>query len=307
MKEHSARVFVPATVGNVGPGFDVLGLAVEGLGDTISVTLAEGPSAVTEVTGRNAADIPRVPVRNCAVVAALSLLKRVGDSRGVLLKIDRQLPVSGGLGSSAAASVGGAFAAATAGGHSVAPDILLAAALDGEASVAGRHLDNIAPALFGGLCVVVATDPPQVARVPIKGDWWVALVSPAAQLATKKARSVLPSQIEQTILVHQMGATAALVTAFTTGDYELARLSLIDRYAEPHRAPLIERFAEVKRAAVDAGALGCSISGAGPTVFALCAAEARAKEVCSAMVAAFKPTSATGHVGRVARHGAKSL
>ncbi len=302
-----ATVFAPASVGNVGPGFDVLGLAVEGLGDQITIELTSGPSRVDAVIGRHADSIPREPEKNCAVVAALSLLKRIGDKRNVILTLDRSLPVSGGLGASAAASVGGAFAAVLASGKNVDQGVILQAALDGEESVAGRHLDNIAPCLLGGVTLVRDTYSADVFCLPLKGEWWVAVVSPDMQLSTKKARSVLTGIVNQGEFVAQMANTSALVASFMTGNHELARRSLVDHYAEPRRAPLIPGFANVKKAALAAGALGCSISGAGPTLFALAASKAEAQAAAEAMIPEFLPMTATSHVGRVATRGAYAL
>lgn len=305
------NVFVPATIGNVGPGFDVLGLAVDGLGDIVSAKLVDGPSRIVAVTGRDANLVPLDPRTNCAAIAAHSLLRRLHDGRGIELSFHRQLPISGGLGSSAAASVGGAYAAALATGKDVATDLILTAALDGEASVAGRHLDNIAPAFFGGLCVVLNSDPPDVARVaisdPKNGSWWLTLVSPDTKLSTKHARSVLPETVDRHLFVQQMSRTAGLVTALAQGDEGLARRSLVDLFAEPRRAPLIPSFDNVKSAALAAGALGCSISGAGPTVFALSSTESVARLVAAKMIAAFSPLKADAHVGKVATQGARAI
>src|SRR5690606_11583146 len=132
------------------------------------------------------------------------------------------------------------------------------------------HLDNIAPSFFGGLCVCFGVDPPRVAKVPLGAKWWVALVTPGVRMATKEARSLLPSSLSQSDWTHQMGLTAALITAFATGDGDLAKQSLNDPYAEPRRKTQIPHFDAAKKAALKAGAFGASISGAGPTIFALC-------------------------------------
>lgn len=303
----SATVFVPGSIGNVGPGFDVLGLAIDGLGDQVKVELADGPSAVISVTGRDAALVPIDPKSNCAVIAANSLLARRGDPRGARVSIDRSLPLAGGLGASAAASVGGALAAALALGGNISEEQILLAALAGEEAVAGRHLDNIAPSLLGGLAVVISTDPPFVTKAKLSGEWWISVVTPAQRLATKKARSVLPTLVTQADFVAQMAYTSGLITAFAKGDYDLARRSLCDLYAEPRRAHLIPAFPEVKAAALAAGALGCSISGAGPSIFALCASEKSAQTAASAMRQAFWPIEATIFSGRVSERGAYRL
>lgn len=303
-----ATVYAPASIGNVGPGFDVLGLAIEGLGDRITVQLTHEPeSSITSITGRDADLVPLHPRENCAAIAALSLLRRVGDTRQVKIQIHRELPLAGGLGASAAASVGAAVATMYALGKDIEKDLLLAAALDGEEQVAGRHLDNIAPSLLGGLCVSLSTQPPDVACVPIKGDWWLALVTPAFKLTTKKSRGVLPSLLSQEEFVQQMAHTSALITAFASGDHALAQRSLKDRYAEPRRAPLINGFTDAKKAALEAGALGCSISGAGPSIFALCASQKIAALTAEGMSKALQPLDSTIHIGRIDQKGARRV
>lgn len=312
----AVRVFVPASIGNVGPGFDVLGVAVEGLGDVITLALSGSTSAsIGTVSGRDAALIPRDPKKNCAAIAATSFLKRLGASHSAVLGFERRLPLAGGLGSSAAASVAGAFAAAVATGcvdgtdaSGARPEILqwiFEAALDGESAVAGRHLDNIAPMLLGGLCLALGVAPPRAVRLPVQGDWWLTVVSPALRVETKAARAVLPDSVDRGLFVKQMACTTGLVTAFATGDAALLRDSLHDHFAEPRRAPLIAGFAAVKAAALAAGALGASISGAGPTIFAVSSAQAVATAVAAAMVGAFTPVASEAHVGRIDSRGVR--
>jgi homoserine kinase len=304
----SATVLAPATVGNVGPGFDVLGLAVDGLFDRVTVTLKAGASVPVVIRGPGADSIPKSPDVNGAAIAARAMLRSLGDSRGVAVVIDRELPLAGGLGGSAADAVGGALAAAHAFGKPVDIGLVLQAALEGEAAVAGRHLDNIAPCLHGGLCLVRSVDPADVIRLPmspVAAAWQIALVTPAFEVATKAARAVLPEQVPRREFVTQMANTAALATAFSTGDRELVRRSLVDVFAEPRRASLIPGLAAAKSAAIASGALGCSISGAGPTLFAICDDARTAQAVAAAMRQAFSPTAARIHVGPIAKTGAR--
>lgn len=298
------RVLAPGTVGNVGPGFDVLGLAVEGLHDVVEVDLVDGPDAV-EVTGRDAAEVPRDPARNAASIAARAMLDHLGVRRGARVRIEKGLPVSGGLGGSAASSVGGALAAGLSAGARPSPVEVMEAALAGEAAVAGRHLDNVGPCVLGGLCLVRSGDPIDVVRVPVAARWWLALLTPSVRLETRRARAVLPERSERSEWVAQMAHTAALVLAFATGDEALARRALHDGFAEPRRAPLVPRFGEIRGAALEAGALGGSLSGAGPSVFALAADEARARACARAMREASDP-GATVHVGPVDLAGARA-
>lgn len=301
----TATVFVPATVGNVGPGFDVLGMAVEGLGDRISVTLVDGPPPPIEVRGVDAEEVPTDPAQNCATIAARAMLAALDVKRSVALRIDRRLPVAGGLGSSASASVGGALAASLAAGFSLDKEDVVGAALVGEVSVAGRHLDNIAPCLFGGITLVRSVDPPDIVSVPTATQFHIALVSPAIRIETRESRSLLPDALSRADWTRQMAQMGGLLVGLSSGDLDLIRRSLWDPFAEPRRKGLIPGFDRVKKAAMDAGALGCSISGGGPTVFAMCATADDAERVASAMEAAFSPLSAQRHVGPVSLEGAR--
>ncbi len=306
----SATALAPATVGNVGPGFDVLGLAVEGLFDTCRLELAPGGNdEVVEVSGRDADLVPRDPKKNCASAAARALLDAAGERGGARLWLHKGLPIAGGLGGSGASSVAGALAAAGALGLDLvaARDQLLAAALEGEGAAAGRIPDNVAPCLLGGLVLCRSVDPLDAVKVPVPADWHVALVTPAVRVETKAARAVLPDSWDRASWVRQMANTAALTLAFATGDAALLRRALDDRFAEPRRAALIPRFAEVKAAALAAGALGASISGSGPTVFAIAADRPLAERCARAMQRAFGDVACATHVGAIAKGGARLL
>ena len=301
-----AAVFAPGTIGNVGPGFDVLGLAVDGIGDTVTVALHDGPDVIEAVTGRDAERIPRETTRNSAAIAARAFLDTHGrrDAR-FRMSIEKGLTLSGGMGGSAASSVAGALAAARAIDQDASAAALMEAASAGESVVSGPHIDNIAASVLGGLTLVRSAKPIDVVKVPLAGPWWVALVTPEVRVETRAARALLPEEWARVEWVQQMANTAALVHGFATGDRDLVRRALQDGYAEPRRAALIPRFAEVKQAALAGGALGCSISGSGPTVFALAASSEAALRCAGAMEAALAGTPARTHVGRVADEGAR--
>jgi homoserine kinase len=303
----SATVFAPASIGNVGPGFDVLGLAVEGPGDEVRVERVTGPSSIEDITGLDAERIPREPESNVVTVAADAMLRAMGEGGGLRVWIKKGIPQSGGLGGSAASSVAGAYAAAVACGRPPRPVEVMAAALVAEATVAGRHLDNIAACVLGGLTLVRSTDPIDVVRVPMARALWVALVTPAVRLETRTARSVLAPSLDRAAWVQQMANTSALLFALATGDLGLVSRSLVDGFAEPKRAPLIPRFDQVKRAALDAGALGSSISGAGPTIFALAEDESRGAVVLAAMRAALGDMAGRAELVTVATKGVRTL
>ena len=302
-----ATAFAPGSIGNVGPGFDVLGLAIEGLGDRVTVELSDGEARIDGVTGLDAALVPRDPLRNAAAIAAMAWLRAHGDSRNPIVTIDKGLPLSGGLGGSAASSVAGAFAAALAMGATTTPIELAAAALQGEMTVAGEHLDNIAPSILGGLALSRSVRPIDIIALAVMGDWRLALVTPDVRIETKAAREVLPSTSGRAVWVQQMANTAGVVHAFATGDGELLRRALDDRYAEPRRAALIPHFNAVKSAAIEAGAFACTISGSGPTLVAVCEDDVIAHAAAKAMQAAFEQVRSTAYVSPIARQGVHAV
>jgi len=299
--------FAPGSVGNVGPGFDVLGLAVEGIGDRVKVSLVDGPPRIDAISGRDAGLVPRDPSKNAASIAATAWLRTHGERRNAVLTIDKGLALAGGMGGSAASAVAGAYAAALAMGIADPSRIdIIQAALEGEAAVAGHHLDNLASSALGGLTISRSVHPIDAVAVRVAAPWFVVLVTPAVRIETKAAREMLPPSSDRAVWVQQMANTVALAHAFATGDAELLRRSLDDRYAEPRRAALIPHFHDVKRAAFLAGALGCSISGSGPTVFAIAADEAAGHRCAGAMTRAFGELSSTQHVGAIANQGVRA-
>jgi homoserine kinase len=274
------RVFCPATIGNVGPGFDVLGLCLGEVGDILSGELTDGPLSIGQVTGRDANLIPRDPKENCATIAAAALFQRFGLRNGIRISFDRALPLSGGLGSSAAASVGGALLAATASKVSFTDEDIIAAALVGETAVAGPHLDNIAPCVLGGLAMVLNNKAVSVCK---SSSWWVAVCSQHLKLKTIDSRAALPPNLSNKAWTTQAARTTGVALAFLNNDAELLKQSLRDEFAEPARAHLIPSFQAIKDAAMRSGAFGCSISGAGPSIFCVAADETAARAAGKAM------------------------
>ena len=297
-----ASAYAPGSIGNVGPGFDVLGLAVDGIGDTVTVELTTDAWRIAEVTGRDAAMVPLIPERNCAAIAAHAYLKPFGFN--AMVTIHKGLALAGGMGGSAASSVAGAYAAALACEGSLDTNTIVAAALEGEASVAGRHLDNIAASVVGGLALSRSVDPIDVIKLPVAADWWIALVTPRVRIRTREARALLPDRTERAEWIQQMANTTALAHAFATGDGELLRRALDDRHAEPRRASLIPHFYDAKKAALGAGAFGCSISGSGPTLFAIAPDAPTARQCAAAIERAFGEVAST-HVGAISNEGVR--
>ena len=283
----SATAFAPASVGNVAVGFDVLGLSVAALGDRVRVVRRAEPGVVIlSVTGV-VHDLPLLAERNTAGMAVLALQRALDLPFGFELAIDKGIPLGSGLGGSAASAVAGVVAAAALLDRPVPMIELLKFAMQGEAVASGAvHVDNIAPSLYGGLVLTVGIDNPHVKQIPVPEGVRCVVVHPHMMLATRDARAILSRTVELSDVIWQQANLAGFLAGCYTSDLNLIRESLLDVIIEPQRQALIPGFAEVKSAALQAGALGCSISGAGPSVFAW-ALEAEASSVCAGMVGAF--------------------
>jgi homoserine kinase len=260
-------VFAPGSVSNLGAGFDCLGAAVAGIGDR--VVAERGTHRGVVVSGVSDARIPSDPARNTAALAAAAALRLAGSEAGVRLRVEKGLPLAGGLGGSAASAVAGARAADALLGLGLEPEALLVAALEAEAVVAGRHADNVAPSLLGGAVLVVGLEPPRLGRVRVHADLALALATPDYAVATAAARSVLPASVSRGDAVGQAARLGALLLGLERGDAALLREAMRDAIAEPARASLYPGHPAARAAGIAAGALGVAVSGAGPTLVAL--------------------------------------
>lgn len=282
--------FAPGSIGNVGPGLDILGLAVAGDGDAVRAEWLPEPGL--RILDPGHPELPREPDRHTSGLAARAVLDRAGAvlarSRGVGLTVRKGLPLSGGQGGSAASAVAGAVAMNALLGDPLGTIELIEACLDAEEAVAGRHADNIAPALLGGLVLIRSMDPLDVLRLPVPAELYVVLAHPEQRMRTADARMVLPSQVSRAVALHQAAQVAAMVAAVALDDYELLGRSVDDQIAEPARARLLPGFPEAKAAALAAGALGSSISGSGPTAFALARGRESAERIAAAMEGAYR-------------------
>lgn len=277
------RAFAPATVANVACGFDIFGFALERPGDVVAARRRGKPGvAIVEITG-DGGRLPRDAERNTAGVAARHLL---GDSGvGVELRLAKGLPLASGLGSSAASAVAAAVAVDALLGLGAPRERLLAAAMEGErVAVGSGHADNAAASLYGGF--VLVRHGPRVTELPVPAGLSCALVRPHVEIDTGVARALLGDHVELGAAVTQWGNTAALVAGLFRGDWELVASALHDAVAEPVRSPQVPAFADVQAAARGAGALGCSLSGSGPSIFALCASPDVARRCAAEMAAA---------------------
>jgi len=282
----------------------VLGCAVAGARDEVTVAPRDEPGV--EVVDPGHPDLPRDPARHTAALAAAAVLHRASAKHGLMLWCRKGLPLSGGQGGSAASAVAGAVATNALLGNPLGTDALLASCLDAESAVAGRHLDNIAASLLGGIVLVRTLDPIEVIKLPVPTGLILVLVQPAQRLTTADSRRALPAQVARADVIQQMGNAGAMVAACYTGDVALFGRAIDDRIAEPARAPLLPGFLAAKRAALKAGAYGVSISGAGPSAFAVVSDDKTAHAIAVAMRDAYVAAGleCVTRVTRVDREGA---
>ena len=279
--------FAPATVANVGIGFDILGHTVEALGDRVRIRrIDESTVRINSITGI-AGELPVIPEQNTAGRAVQAMHQALKLPFGFEIDIDKGIPLGSGMGGSAASAVAAVVAANALLEYPVARINLLRFAMEGEVVASGSvHVDNIAPCLFGGLTLTVGIDNPRVKSIPVPPSLRCVIVHPHMYLGTREARAVLKSDITRSDFVWQTANLAGFISGCYSNDLDMIRDSFNDVIIEPQRQSLIPGFKDVKRAAMSAGALGCSISGAGPTVFAWVEFQ-YAEAVRGAMAAAF--------------------
>ncbi|KAL5562320.1 hypothetical protein UlMin_032067 [Ulmus minor] len=314
----SVKTFAPATVANLGPGFDFLGCAVDGVGDFVSISLDShvhpGEVNIADIKGDNAKKLSRNPIWNCAGIAAIEVMKMLGvRSVGLSLSLDKGLPLGSGLGSSAASAAAAAVAVNEIFGGKLSLEELVMAGLKSEEKVSGYHADNVAPAIMGGFVLVRNYEPLELIRLsfPTEKELFFVLASPEFEAPTKKMRAALPKEIGMPFHVWNSSQAGALVAAVLQGDLVgLGKALSSDRIVEPTRAPLIPGMQAVKKAAIEAGAFGCTISGAGPTAVAVIDNEEKGKEIGVQMVNAFLNVGnlkAVASVQRLDRAGARLI
>ena len=279
--------FATATVANVGIGFDILGHTVEAIGDRVRVRRIDEPTVRIRSIVGSAEALPATAEKNTAGRAVQALHAALGLDYGFELDVEKGIPLASGLGGSAASAVAAVVAANALLAQPLRPLELLKYAMQGELVASGSaHLDNIAPSLFGGLVLTVGIDHPRVKKIPVPAALRCVLVHPHMLLGTREARAMLKSDVSRSDFVWQTANLAGFISGCYSDDLDMIRESFNDVIIEPQRNSLIPGFKDVKRGAMSAGALGCSISGAGPTVFAWSEIQ-YAEAVRGAMAAAF--------------------
>lgn len=283
------KVFAPASVGNAAVGFDIMGFALEQPGDEVIVRFSDKPGLrITLISGAEN-KLPYETAKNTAGFAALKLLEKLNATgRGIEMELHKKMPIGSGLGSSAASAVAGVFAVNELLGRPFKKNELLPFAMQGEfLASGGMHADNVAPCLLGGLLIVRDHQTLDVHRIPVPEGMYAAVIYPKVEVLTKNARSILSDAIPLKKFIQQNANLGSFIVGMYNADLGLISRSLQDIIIEPQRAGLIPHFYDVKSAALAAGALGCSISGAGPSIFALCANKHIAETAGEAMKSVF--------------------
>jgi homoserine kinase len=298
--------YAPGSVSNLGPGFDCLGIAFTGKGDSVSARRVAEPGV--RVASISNPAIPTEAARNTSAIAAAAVLRRFKCDIGLELTVEKGLPLAGGMGGSAASAVAGAVAAAAILEVRAPREELVEAALEAEMVAAGRHADNVAPSLVGGGVLVLGLEPLRLFPVRVHPSVALVLVTPDYRVETAKARSVLPESLERGETIAQAASLAGLVLGLERGDDDLIRAAMFDHVAEPFRRPLYPGYGDARAAAFEAGAYGVAVSGAGPTIIAL-AHWGVAVAVGNAMVAGYQRAGipAVAHPAEVDTAGARVI
>jgi homoserine kinase len=306
----SIRVFAPATVANVACGFDIFGLAVEKPGDEVVVKKrTDDKIVITEITG-DEGKLTYDPEKNTVSVPILRYLEKLGIKQGFDIILHKKMPLGSGLGSSSASSVAGVYAVNKLLGEPMKTEELLPFSMEGERVACGAaHADNVAPALLGGFVIIRSYDPLDFIKINTPDDLYVSIVHPDIEVNTKDARIILRQEAILKKIIAQTGNVAGMVAGLLTDNYDLIGRSMTDHLIEPNRAILIPFFNEVKAAALETGALGASISGAGPSIFAFVEGQDKAEQVGAAMKSVFNKQGIETNlfVSRVNQHGPRVL
>jgi homoserine kinase len=283
------KVFAPATVANVSCGFDIFGFAIEEPGDVVEIQRCEKPGIIIKDIFGDDGRLPRKAEKNAVTGVMIHLLKHLGITDfGCEVTLHKNMPLGSGMGSSAASAVAGVVAMNELLDCPLSRQELLPFAMEGERIASGSaHADNVGPALLGGFVVIRSYTPLDVFSIPFPADLYCTLVHPDIEINTKDARYILRDEVSLKNTISQMGNVAGLVAGLMKEDYDLISRSMVDVIIEPVRSILIPDFNLVKQAALENGALGCSISGSGPSMFALSRGVDNANKVGLAMKQTF--------------------
>jgi len=302
------KIFSPATVANVSCGFDVLGFCLDTVGDEMIIRkTAQKGITISKIEGY---DLPFEAENNVAGVSALALYNDANPDFGFEIEIYKNIKPGSGIGSSSASAAGSVFAINELLGKPYNKTQLTNFAMKGEALASNcEHADNLAPALFGGFTLVKSLSPLQILQLPTPKDLFAVVIHPQIEIKTSESRAILPQQVSLKNAITQWSNVSSFVHALHTEDYNLLSDSLIDVIVEPYRSKLIPHFNDVKETALKHGALGCGISGSGPSIFSLCKGQESAEKVKTAVKNVYSQTVIDFeiHLSKINTEGIKIL
>ena len=308
MNQNEIKVFCPATVANISCGFDVLGVALDSVGDEMIVRkIPQKGIQITKISGQN---LPKETLNNVAGVAGNAFLLAADYDGGFEIEINKKIKPGSGIGSSAASSAGAVWAMNYLLGNPFSKTELVQFAMEGERLASDvAHADNVAPALFGGFTLVRSYNPLDIVTIPAPSELYVTIIHPQIEIKTSDSRKILKTTISMEIGIKQWGNVGGLVAGLFKEDYELIGRSLEDHIVEPIRSILIPGFDEVKKVSLEAGALGSGISGSGPSIFAFSKGKETALKVGNVMKSIYDKIGIAYeiHVSKVNTEGVKLL
>ncbi len=308
MARDEIKVFGPATVSNVGPGFDLLGFALEAPGDEMIIRR----NGTDKLVLYNESDckLPTDPELNVAAVAAASLLRELHSYEGFDLVFTKKIHPGSGVGSSAASCVAAVFGINEILGSPFDTEELIPYAMEGEKVASGAtHADNIAPALLGGITLIRSYDPLDIKHISYPDDLWCAVIHPHLEIKTSESRKLIPQTVPLETALKQCGNLAGLIAGLSSGDYPLIGRSVTDLFAEPYRTGQLPDYAALRESALEAGSVGCGLSGSGPSVFSLCRGEEMAISIGEVLKTHFTVRNIQSriYISRISQSGCKII
>ncbi|CAM3512382.1 homoserine kinase [Flavobacterium gelidilacus] len=302
------KIFCPATIANLNCGFDILGLCLEGIGDEMIIRKStEKGVKITKIVGAN---LPFETGKNVAGVAALALLENFELDFGFEIEIYKNIKTGSGIGSSSASAAGAVYGINELLGKPFSKVELVNFAMKGEVVASGsEHADNVAACLLGGFTLIRGYEPLDVIQIASPNELYAVVLHPHIEVKTSDARAVIQPTVSLKAAITQTGNLGGFIAGLYTNDYDLIGRSLKDVLVEPFRKHLIPNFDEVKNAAINNGALGAGISGAGPSIFALCKGKESAEKVANAMKDSYQSTGIEFdiHVSKVNSKGTETI
>lgn len=303
------RAFAPGTVANMGCGFDVMGMTLDGVGDVVSVEVSDGDGL--EIENHTEVELPDDIEKNVITPAVRALMAAYGEKRMIKIVVERKISPGSGIGSSAASSAAAVYALNVALGRPFSDERLVEFAMEGEKLISGGtpHADNVGPSLLGGVVLLRGYEPLDIVRLPVPDNFCCSVAHPEIMVSTRMAREVLPKEIPLRTAVKQWGNVAGLVAGLALGDVHLVGRAMCDVVVEPYRKRFIPGFDELRVKVLEAGALAMNISGAGPSVFTLSSTMEVAERVGEIMREHFAKQGVGSdiYVCKVSNNGARVL